>query len=218
MSLFRNLLTDFWDKWVVSLLNYTGISVITWCVQFYKTLHSGTNCSKSMQFCNQRTKKNSNWYTSRDNLDSTGKQPGVYGSHLRGCYKYTEARGSWGQALVFNFLQSTPLAITAVELRSFLFSFLLKSMISTASILTPLAEEKLYEAAQFPHDTVRILGLCWRSMYCGRTNCVLTTWHHLCFSQVFCSFVCSFCFISKHTLKDLPNVINLALKGSCVIL
>ena len=76
-------------------------------------------------------------------MDSTGKQPGVYRSHLRGCYKYTEARGSWGQALVFNFLTSTPLAITAAELRSFLFSFLLKSMISTVSILTPLAEEKL---------------------------------------------------------------------------
>lgn len=47
----------------------------------------------------------------------------------------------------------------------------------------------MYEAAQFPHDTVRILDLCCRSMYCGRTNCVLTTWYHLCFSQVFCSFV-----------------------------
>lgn len=82
--------------------------------------------------------------TSRDNLDSPGEQPGVCGSHLRGCYKYTEARGSWGQAFVFNFLKSTPLAITAAELRIFLFSFLLKSIISAASILTPLAEEKLY--------------------------------------------------------------------------
>lgn len=78
--------------------------------------------------------------TPRNNLDSPGKLPGVCRRHLRGCYKGTEARGLWGQVLVFNFLKSTPVAGTAAELRAF--SFLLKVIISTAAILTPFAKEK----------------------------------------------------------------------------
>lgn len=122
------------------MLKYTGVSVITWCVQFCKKPHIVGQIIQNL--CNFVTRGLTKTIidTPRNNLDSPGKLPGVCRRHLRGCYKGTEARGLWGQVLVFNFLKSTPVAGTAAELRAF--SFLLKVIISTAAILTPFAKEK----------------------------------------------------------------------------